>query len=87
MRMREPSAGMCRARLSFAWRVVSIPGLVSVAAGVFLATALSTPGRAEAAGPDISAQRLLSSWQGDDPSMQMFAEVIAGAFATLGAAT
>ena len=30
--------------------------------------------------PDISAQRLLSAWKGDDPSMRMLAEVIASAF-------
>jgi hypothetical protein len=37
---------------------------------------------AEAGGPDISAQRLLSSWQEGDPSMKMLAEVIASAFAS-----
>lgn len=81
MRMREPPAGMYNARLSFGRRVVSPPGLVSsVAAGVFLAMALSTPGRAEL--PDISAQRLLASWKEDDPGMRMIAEVIASAFAS-----
>ena len=81
MRMREPPAGMYNARLSFGRRVVSIPGLVSsVAAGVFLAMALSTPARAES--PDISAQRLLASWKEDDSGMRMIAEVIASAFAS-----
>jgi hypothetical protein len=37
---------------------------------------------AQADGPDISAQRLLSSWQDEDPSMRMVAEVIASAFAS-----
>ena len=72
---------MYNARLSFGRRIVSTPGLVwSVAAGVFLAMALSTPGRAES--PDISAQRLLASWQEGDPGMKMLAEVIASAFAS-----
>jgi hypothetical protein len=72
---------MYRARLPFGRRVVSTPGLVSyVAAGVFLAMALSTPGRAES--PDISARRLLASWQEGDPGMKMLAEVIASAFAS-----
>jgi len=42
--------------------------------------ALSTHGRAEP--PDISAQRLLTSWQKGDPGMKMLAEVIASAFAS-----
>ena len=42
--------------------------------------ALSTAGRAEP--PDISAQRLLTSWKEDDPGMRMLAEVIASAFAS-----
>jgi hypothetical protein len=37
---------------------------------------------AQADGPDISAQRLLSSWQDEDPGMRMVAEVIASAFAS-----
>jgi hypothetical protein len=80
-RMRKPPAGMYNARLSFGRRVVSTRGLVlSVAAGVFLAMALSTPGRAEP--PDISAQRLLTSWREGDPGTKMLAEVIASAFAS-----
>ena len=72
---------MYRARLPFGRRVVSTPGLVSsVAAGVFLAMALSTPGRAESA--DISAQRLLTSWREGERGMKMLAEVIASAFAS-----
>jgi hypothetical protein len=79
--MRQPPAGRYNARLSFGRRVVSTPGLVSsVAAGVFLAMAFSTPGRAES--PDISAQRLLSSWQDGDPGIKMLAEAIASAFAS-----
>jgi len=54
------------------WRVA--------AAGVFLAVALSTPGRADP--PDISAQRLLTSWKEGDPGMRMLAEVIGSAFAS-----
>src|SRR5579863_7569881 len=73
-RMREPPAGIRNARLSLGRRVVSIKVLVSsVATGVFLAAALSTPGRADA--PDISAQRLLTSWKEGDPGMRMLAEV------------
>jgi hypothetical protein len=37
---------------------------------------------ANANGPDISAQRLLSAWKGEDPNMRMDAEVIASAFAS-----
>jgi hypothetical protein len=54
--------------------------LYSVAAGVFVATLIAS--RAQADGPDISAQRLLSSWQDEDPSMRMVAGVIASAFAS-----
>jgi Rap1a immunity proteins len=53
--------------------------LYSVAIGGFLAMLISM---AEAAGPDISAQRLLSSWQEGEPSMRMVAEMIASAFAS-----
>jgi hypothetical protein len=41
---------------------------------------LSVPARADP--PDISAQRLLSSWNDDDPGVKMLAEVIASAFAS-----
>jgi hypothetical protein len=54
------------------WRIV--------AAGVFLATMLSTLGRADP--PDISAERLLTSWREGDPGMRMLAEVIASSFAS-----
>ena len=54
--------------------------LYSVAAGVFVATLIASAAQAD--GPDISAQRLLSSWQDEDPSMKMVAEVIASAFAS-----
>ena len=55
--------------------------LGSVAAGVFLAaTLIASAARAD--GPDISAQRLLSSWHDEDPGMRMVAEVIASAFAS-----
>ena len=77
----EIPAGGYNARLSLGRRVVSIPGLVSsVAGGVFLAMALPAPGRAEP--PNISAQRLLASWQEGEPGMKMLAEVIASAFAS-----
>jgi hypothetical protein len=89
--MREPPARIQDARLSLGWSVVSSQRPVSlrrdslrkwriVAAGVFLATILSAPGRADP--PDISAQRLLTSWQKGDPGMRMLAEVIASAFAS-----
>jgi len=55
--------------------------LGSVAAGVFLAaTLIASAARAD--GPDISAQRLLSSWHDEDPGMRIVAEVIASAFAS-----
>ena len=54
--------------------------LYSVAAGVFVATLMASTARAD--GPDISAQRLLSSWKDEDPGMRMVAEVIASAFAS-----
>lgn len=74
--MSEPPAGMYNARVSFGERVVSIPGLVgSVAAGIVLAIALSAPGRADQ--PDISAQRLLSSWRDGDPGMRMVPHAVA----------
>jgi hypothetical protein len=53
--------------------------LYTVAAGVFAATLIAFA--AQAAGPDISAQSLLSSWHDEDPGMRMVAEVIASAFA------
>ena len=54
--------------------------LYSVAIGGFLAMLIAS--LAEAAGPDISAQRLLASWHEGDPSMRMVAEMIASAFAS-----
>ena len=54
--------------------------LYTVAAGVFVAMLIASAAQAD--GPDISAQRLLSSWQDEDPSMRMVAEVIAIAFAS-----
>ena len=54
--------------------------LYSVAAGVFVAMLIGSAAQAD--GPDIAAQRLLSSWQDEDPSMRMVAEVIASAFAS-----
>ena len=51
-----------------------------IAAGLFLAALIAPAARAD--GPDISAQRLLESWKGDDPGMRMVAEVIASAFAS-----
>jgi hypothetical protein len=54
--------------------------LYSLIAGVFVATL--TVSAAQADGPDISAQRLLSAWKGEDPNMRMVAEVIASAFAS-----
>jgi Rap1a immunity proteins len=54
--------------------------LYSLIACVFVATL--TVSAAQADGPDISAQRLLSRWKGEDPNMRMVAEVIASAFAS-----
>jgi hypothetical protein len=53
--------------------------LYSAAAGL-LAALIATAALAD--GPDISAQRLLDSWKGEDPGMRMIAEVIASAFAS-----
>src|ERR1700722_7245732 len=50
------------------------------AVAAFTAVLIASGARAD--GPDISAQRLLESWKGDDPSMRMVAEVIASAFAS-----
>ena len=54
--------------------------LYSLAVGVFAATLIASAAHAD--GPDISAQRLLSAWKGEDPNMRMVAEVIASAFAS-----
>jgi hypothetical protein len=54
--------------------------LYTVAAVVFGVTLIASA--AEAYGPDISAERLLSAWKGEDPNMRMVAEVIASAFAS-----
>jgi hypothetical protein len=48
--------------------------------GLLLAALLTTAARAD--GPDISARRLLDSWNDEDPGMKMVAEVIASAFAS-----
>jgi hypothetical protein len=49
--------------------------LYNAAASVFVATAIASAAQADA--PDISAQRLLLAWKGEDPNMRMVAEVIA----------
>jgi hypothetical protein len=49
-------------------------------AGVFAVTLIASAAQAD--GPDISAQSLLSSWHDEDPGMRMGAEVIASAFAS-----
>ena len=54
--------------------------LYSATAGVFFATVIVSAAHPD--GPDISAQRLLESWKGEDPGMRMVAEVIASAFAS-----
>ena len=51
-------------------------------AAVAAYTAALIASGARADGPDISAQRLLDSWKGEDPGMRMVAEVIASAFAS-----
>jgi hypothetical protein len=50
------------------------------AVATFTAALIASGARAD--GPDISAQRLLDSWKGEDPGMRMVAEVIASAFAS-----
>src|ERR1700722_15272931 len=50
------------------------------AVAVLVAATIASSVRAD--GPDISAQRLLESWKGEDPGMRMVAEVIASAFAS-----
>jgi hypothetical protein len=47
--------------------------LYSVATGIFVATLMASAAHAD--GADISAQRLLSAWKGEDPNMRMVAEV------------
>jgi|ERR1700722_351420 hypothetical protein len=54
--------------------------LYSVAAGVSAAMLIAFTTQAD--GPNISAQRLLSAWKGEDPNMRMVAEVTASAFAS-----
>jgi hypothetical protein len=54
--------------------------LYTAAAGVLAVTLIAFAAQAD--GPDISAQRLLSAWKGEDPNMRMVAEVIASAFAS-----
>ena len=51
-------------------------------AAVAASSATLIASAAQADGPDISAQGLLSAWKGEDPSMRMVAEVIASAFAS-----
>ncbi len=50
--------------------------------GVIFLIAAVLSGPAQTNSPDISAQRLLSSWENGDPNMMMLAEVIASAFAS-----
>jgi len=50
--------------------------------GAIVLVAMLLTGAASAQSPDISAQRLLSSWKGDDPMMSKLAEVIAAAFSS-----
>ena len=54
--------------------------LYRAAVAAFTATLITSAARAD--GSDISAQRLLDSWKGEDPGMRMVAEVIASAFAS-----
>lgn len=54
--------------------------LYRAAAGAFAVALIASAVHAD--GPDISAQRLLESWKGEDPGMRMVAEVIASAFAS-----
>jgi hypothetical protein len=50
--------------------------------GAIVLVAMLLTGAASAQSPDISAQRLLSSWKGEDPMMSKLAEVIAAAFSS-----
>ena len=54
--------------------------LYRVAAGAFAVALIASAAHAD--GPDISAQRLLESWKGEDPGMRRVAEVIASTFAS-----
>jgi hypothetical protein len=54
--------------------------LYRLAASGFVAILIASTAQAD--GPDISAQRLLDSWKGEDPGMRIIAEVIASAFAS-----
>jgi Rap1a immunity proteins len=54
--------------------------LYRAAVAAFTAALIASGARAD--GPDISAQRLLDNWKGEDPGMRMVAEVIASAFAS-----
>ena len=54
--------------------------LYSAVVGIFVAMLIAFGAQAD--GPDVSAQRLLSAWKGEDPNMRMVAEVIASAFAS-----
>ena len=54
--------------------------LYRAAVGAFTAALIASAAQAD--GPDISAQRLLRAWKGEDPGMRMVAEVIASAFAS-----
>ena len=47
--------------------------LFSVAGGIFVAVLTGCAALAD--GPDISTQRLLESWRGDDSGLAMVAEV------------
>lgn len=58
----------------------SVNTLCSIAGGAFLGALVASVAQADS--PDISAQRLLESWRGDDSGMAMVAEVIASAFAS-----
>jgi hypothetical protein len=49
-------------------------------AAIVVVTLIASAAKAD--GPNISAQRLLASWQDDDPGTRMIAEVVASAFAS-----
>jgi hypothetical protein len=91
--MRESPANMFNASLPFGRKVVSTqspflqaerPHRARKRWGRFVVffAAIALSALAHADPPDISAQRLLSSWQDSDSGMKMFAEVIASAFAS-----
>jgi hypothetical protein len=60
--------------------LIGMSNLYRAAVGAVVVALIASA--AQAAGADISARNLLSSWHDEDPGMRMVAEVIASAFAS-----